>query len=112
MLYNRGGMINLIENEVEGLKLEKFSGIIKFGIEHGKIVSIVISSSKVLNKTEIDYHRSLNILLDDILFFGQIEIELYFGKVVDFRYSQTFKGDELKRKLAKQITEYSNVSMQ
>lgn len=77
-----------------------FTGIVKFGIEKGNIVSEVIKSEGVANIGEIK-----NVIKQDTFdfitsdFYGNVEIFMIKGVAYKVNYQQTFQGYSLIKRL-------------
>lgn len=86
---------NFIINELLAKQKEKFIGTLKFGIEHGVIVSEVLNNKPVDEKESFDF--DLNFLDSD--FFGNVEFKIWQGIVTSCTFQQTFQGNSLQRRI-------------
>lgn len=76
----------------------KFTGCIKFGVEHGRVRQLV-----ELNATDIPVSRpcpNYDILLNKISerdFHGTLILEMRTGEVIGYAYSRTYANESLMR---------------
>lgn len=91
---------DFVLNNIQEKKDSKFNGAVKFGIEHGAIVSVGESNHFDAVTYENAERLSLALFISSCLkpsFNGTIIFKFESGKLTGYAYSRTFKGDDLKR---------------
>lgn len=93
-------MYTEIKSEISRFEKQHFSGHIRFGIEKGKVVSEVVSSEVGIcrNSGEKGFDEFLGGISDDN-FYGTVEYDFDFGKIIRFSWQRTFNGEDLKKHL-------------
>ena len=93
-------MLAEINQQIELFIKDNFTGHIKFGIEHSKIVSLTINSRVEFNESENrDFNKKLIELCSTDDYFGSIEFDLEFGTVKRLNYIKTINGISLQKRL-------------
>ena len=78
---------------------EKFTGVIKLGIEHGMIVAMSKNNKVDIPITSETVPQELLIAAEKIDFYGTLVLEFLNGIVSGYAYTRTYKGDMLKKEL-------------
>ena len=94
-------MFKEVETELSVLEKQLFSGHVKFGIEHGTVLSMTISSridSAVNNEINMFNELKKN-FPDEEQFYGNLDYNFSFGRVLTANYSTTLQGELLASRL-------------
>lgn len=95
-------MYKEVETELKILENNLFTGHVKIGIEHGSITSMSITS-KIDTTT---YANSNNwqievkkLFPEESDFYGSLDFNFNYGKMLSALYSTSFQGEQLKSRL-------------
>lgn len=96
-------MYKELEIEVATFQKQLFTGHVKFGIEHGDIITLYITTKLELsNNNTIDIHHEIEkIYPEEKEFYGSVDYNFQFGKIVSSSYSVNLQGEQLKARLRK-----------
>lgn len=96
-------MYKEITTELNRLEKQLFTGHVRFGVEHGDIVSMSVTSKvePVSNMTEDIFKEIQKFCDDEKQFYGAIEYNFSFGKIIHSNYSVSLHGEMLKERLRK-----------
>lgn len=94
-------MYKEIDIELGKLIADKFTGHVKFSIERGEIscFQITTRSEPVKKVVQENLEELKRICPDEKGFFGIMEYDFKFGVVVEFQWTISLKGEELKSRL-------------
>lgn len=94
-------MIKEVETELNVLEKQFFSGHVRFGIEHGKIVSMAITTKldNAVTNTDYLFEEIKKLFPDENDFYGSLDYNLNFGRIITSNYSTTFQGEQLAARL-------------
>ncbi|MBQ3641934.1 hypothetical protein II906_08445 [bacterium] len=93
-------MLAEINSQIDTFIQDNFTGPIKFGIEHSKIVSITINSRQEFHESgNKDFNKKLIELCSSDDYFGSIEFDLELGEVKRLNYIKTINGASLIKRL-------------
>ena len=95
-------MYKEVETELKVLENRLFSGHVKFGIEHGSITSMSITSR--VDTTAYANSGNWKNELDKLFpeekdFYGSLDFNFNFGKMLSAIYSTSFQGEQLNNRL-------------
>lgn len=96
-------MYKEIEAELQLLSKEMFTGYIRFGVEHGDITSMSVTTkvepvAHFINNLKSEIEK---FCADEKEFYGAIEYVLSFGKITSCNFSISLHGELLKARLRK-----------
>lgn len=94
-------MYREIELEINNLMANLFTGHVKFGIEHGAIQQITFTTKlentpNTMTNIESEIKK---IYPDEKQFYGSIDYNIAFGKVLSSNYSVTLQGEQVKSRI-------------
>lgn len=95
-------MYKEVETELKVLEQRLFSGHVKFGIEHGSITSMSITSKLDTSAyTNAGNWQSevVKLFPEENDFYGSLDFNFNFGKMLSAIYSTSFQGEQLKSRL-------------
>jgi len=98
-------MYEELQTELKVFTKEKFTGHVKFGIEHGSITSMVINTrpENEINRLKKTFDEQLQDICSESQdnFYGTLDYNFEFGKITGFNWCMNLKGEELKARLRK-----------
>lgn len=96
-------MYKEIQTEVNYLSDSFFTGIVRFGIEHGMITSMYSSTkAESISCNNQDVYKEIRKLYpEEKEFYGNVEFVFNFGKVISSNYNVVLQGEQLREKLRK-----------
>lgn len=98
-------MYKELKIELESFQKERFTGHVKFGIEHGKITSLVINTRPEyeMNRLQKSFDEQLKDLCEESNenFYGTLDYNFDFGSISGFNWCINLKGEELAERLRK-----------
>lgn len=110
-------MYKEIQTEVKYLGDSFFTGIARFGIEHGSITSMYTSTkTESVNCNNQDVYKEIQKLYpEEKEFYGNVEFIFNFGKVISSNYNVVLQGEMLREKLrkhaGKEVLQCKNVNV-
>lgn len=98
-------MFKDVQTELDHFKNQFFTGHVKFGMEHGTITSMTITSKVELNaisKITNDLDAEIvKMFPDENDFYGNLDFNFDFGKIISNSYSTNFQGEQLRERIRK-----------
>ena len=93
-------MYTTIKSELKNFSSKCFTGYVRFGVEKGQVVSESISTKRerLAGCPDKDFDSELlKISSED--FYGSVEYDFDFGRIVAIAWARLIKGDELKERI-------------
>lgn len=97
-------MFSEIETELNVLEKKKFTGYVKFGVEHGSVMSMSITTKvePTVSGIVTNWQKEITEIFDDENeFYGSVDFSFNFGRKVSCNFSTTLHGEQLKSRLRK-----------
>lgn len=96
-------MYKEIDAEIKAFENELFTGHVRFGIEHGDIMSLSVTTKLEPASSYIyDMEKEIaRFCADEKDFYGAIEFNFSFGKITGNNYAVSLHGELLKARLRK-----------
>lgn len=94
-------MYKEIDSELIRLTRNLFTGHIRFGIEHGLLTSMQITSKvdNLMIYNESNWKSAIESQVPvETDFYGSIEFNFSFGKLISFNYFVQLQGEQLKKR--------------
>lgn len=93
-------MYTTIKSELKNFSSKCFTGHVRFGVEKGQVVSESISTKReqFADCSSKDFDSGLMEISSEN-FYGSVEYDFDFGRIVAFAWASIIKGDELKERI-------------
>jgi len=96
-------MFDEIKTELKVLKKQLFTGHVRFGIEHGIIMSMAVTTKIDTREEKLNLEDYENLLVkfsgNEESFYGSLDYNLKFGEVINFNWSVNLQGEQLRERL-------------
>lgn len=89
----------MLDFYIQKIFCEKFTGVIKLGIEHGVIVAMSKNNKVDIPITHETIPPELLLAAERFDFYGTLVLEFLKGGMIGYAYTRTYKGDMLKKEL-------------